>query len=349
LSPLRRNALTYSVAAAILTIVAYPLYTHATKGANVELGGFILVLTDNSDVSVRVTVRYAANYVKKAQESSYTTANLGDDEIHTVVVSLMFTGDILHTPRHVLLLLGGDARVSKEDLSDEFKKWSVPRLSIKYRGVSAVSDVQGFEGRIPMYDKAELQLAGYLTKSVVDSGAGQTMVRIPSLGTAVDAHSATTGDVNEEMKPQIVRVATKNWYTPKDVAYIAEVGRLNAGTQINAARPAVDTAESDRLRWTGKSVVYPEAQLIDGVAQQRSAKELFLAGVMAGLASGLFVEGLTRVRIRRESGLGSTEDSMPSGPEQSEHGVDTAGLIPDEQRNEAERKGHSNGSGEGDP
>src|SRR6266567_6914148 len=116
------------------------------------------------------------------------------------------------------------------------------------------------------------------------------------MGSAAESEVDWGEAINETMQPREVLVAGKRWYLPKTVKYNANVGDLTAGIDVDEARPQIDSGDSTVLRWSGSNVELPQALLSDNASEGLATKELFFAGVLAGLAGGLFVEGLSRLR-----------------------------------------------------
>jgi hypothetical protein len=272
-----------------------------------------MVYVDNPSISAKVRVMYATYYHKLANGSDQGDPNLGDKDIKAVVIDTSLTGGSQNDFHHYLLVLGGDARLTKMDLSEVSSTWRANKISIKYRGVSARVDIQAFELSRPASDASGYgqTLAGYLTTRVVDTGSGRTLIRIPSMGSAAES-AQQLGEINEQLKPQDVWVSGKKWYLPKTVKYMADVGVLTVGTDIDDARPVVDTTDPNRLRWSAKSIDVPQALLSNNVSVQRATQELFAAGIMAGLAGGLLVDGVSRIRLGKRKEREATSDAKPA-------------------------------------
>ena len=300
----------FLIAAAIAAGIAVPLYFTSTKTPEVELSGFAMVYVDNPAVSAKVTILYGTYYKRTKNGSDIGGPTLGSDNITALTISISLSGGSSNSTHHYLLVLGGDARLTRTDLSlgDGLTVHSANGTWIKYRGMSARADIQEFEGTI--FGSSEPQLAGYLTAKVVDTGSGKTFARIPSMGTPVES-AVETGDVNETMKPQEVLVAGKRWYLPKTAKYNAKLGTLTAGIDVDEARPQIDSGDPTVLRWSGSNVEQPQALLSNNISIGRATKQLFFAGVLAGLAGGFLVEGLSRLRL----GEGQTNETSSPGPQ----------------------------------
>jgi hypothetical protein len=60
--------------------------------------------------------------------------------------------------------------------------------------------------------------------------------------------------------------------------------------------------DPNRLDWSGEEVLFSQARISDQVAQQRSQKWIFVAGVLGGIGGGFLVEGLSKIRLGQSDG-----------------------------------------------
>jgi hypothetical protein len=185
------DARAFLLVAVISLAIAYPFYASATEAPDINSDGFVLVLTDDSSVSLKVELAYA-RYVKESKDSSRVTLEEwgepnvgGDDQITSLVLRLSRTGDSDSRPHRYLAIFGGDARLRDVALYEPIKTHSVDQAQVASQTLISESDIQTFEGTIP--DKPKSVLSGDLTWPVMDTAVGKTFVRIPSLGSARDS------------------------------------------------------------------------------------------------------------------------------------------------------------------
>jgi len=161
--------------------------------------------------------------------------------------------------------------------------------------MSSTSDIQAYEGEIPGGDNV-VQLAGALKAPVMDTVAGKTFVRIPSLGSVFESTSWTSGRTNEDVRSNEVFVAGKKWFKPKSVKYVAEIGNLPVEESIDENRPSLNATDPGVLEWSGSDIRYPQARLSNGLDEQKAQKRIFAAGILAGISGSFLVEGIIRMR-----------------------------------------------------
>jgi hypothetical protein len=304
----QQPALPFLVGAVVSLAIAAPFYVSATGAPDVNTRGFVLVLTEDPTISLKVELDYA-RYVENSRDGDFAALKkwghpeVGDDQITSLLFKLSRTSKKDSKPHRYLAIFSGDARLGDVGLYQSIETRSENRAHIDFGTVSSESDIQTYEGSIPdIGDQPEL--SGDLMGHVTDTAAGKTFVRIPSLGSIVEASSWTARDANEaaHFPPgKGILVSGKRWFTPKSVNYVALVGNLPVGKSIDEERPPTDVKHPTEIQWSGSEVLFPQAQLSDNIAEQKSQKRLFLAGVLGGVGGGFLVEGLSRLRRGRRA------------------------------------------------
>jgi hypothetical protein len=293
----------FLVGAVVSFAIAYSFYTSATGAPDVNVKGFVLVLTDDPKISLKVELEYA-RYVKKSTGSSriipeeWGKPNVGDDQIKSLLLTLSRTSKKDSKQHRYLAIFSGDARLRDVALYESIKAQSTDKVRIESRTALSESDIQTYEGTIPDIG-SRVAISGELMKPVADTAAGKTFVRIPSLGSIMDAPFVISETTFEAVDPGQVLVSGKRWFSPKSVNYVAQVGHLQVGKSIDEEQPLRDAKHPNEIQWSGTEVLFPRAQLSDNIAEQEAQKRIFLAGVLAGISGGFLVEGISRLRPRR--------------------------------------------------
>jgi hypothetical protein len=312
--------LLFLLGALVSLAVAYPFYASATGAPDVNLEGFVLVLTDDPAISLRVELHYSHEVRKSRGPSGVTLKewvipHLGDDQIKSLLLKVYRTGKKDSKPHRYLAIFSGDARLRDVALYKPIETRSMDQAHIEFRTVSSESDIQTFEGTMPDTDR-QVELSGDLTRPVTDTAAGKTFVRIPSLGSVLDASHGSWGSANEAIAPREVLVSGERWFSPKSVNYAALVGSLPVGKSIDEERPLVDAKHPDQgppieIQWSGSEMLFPQARLSDNTGEQQAAKRIFLAGILGGIGGSFLVEGLSRLRlVRRQRPKEQTETAQ---------------------------------------
>jgi hypothetical protein len=313
----QRGALPFLVAAAASLAIAYPVYSFAARAPQINTQGFILVLTDDPSTPLEVTVRYATAITRMkdggASLQEWRLVNIGDTPAKVMILQLSLPPKTHATKHRYLIVLGGDARLSDVGIDNGTQTLTLNRATIESRTELATADIQTYEVETTLAEVNKDQvLFGELLAPVDDTGGGTTFVRLPSLGSVRDSFNWSSLG-NESLQPQEVLVSGRRWYKPKSANYIGDFGILLAGKSMQEARPPVDVMDPTELAWSGQEVRIPQARISDQVAQQRSQKMIFIAGVLGGLCGGFLVEGFSKIRLGelrwdRSSGQPKSDD-----------------------------------------
>jgi hypothetical protein len=296
----QRSSLLFLAAAAVSLAIAYPSYSFAARAPEINIHGFILVLTDDPSTPLEVTAQYATAIVPNkdggAGPREVDLVNVGDMTAKKMVLQLSLPPKAHSAKHRYLIVLGGDARLSNVGIDNGTQTLTVNRATIESRTESATADIQTYEVETTLAEiHKDPVLFGELLAPVDDTAGGTTFVRLPSLGSVRDSLSWSTLG-NESLQPQEVLVSGRRWYKPKSAKYIGEFGYLLAGKSMQEARPPLDVTDLTEVAWSGEEVRLPQARISDQVAQQRFQKMIFIAGVLGGLGGGFLVEGLSRIR-----------------------------------------------------
>lgn|SRR5215475_12775042 len=288
-------------ATVISLVIAYPVFASAVNTPKLTSQGFVLVLTDDPTISLNVRLQYASDIIYPNRGSSpvYRSATIpkvGNSEVKGLILELRQTGKQSSSSSHrYLAVFSGDAQLKDAKVDSQITTWSKPQAHINFRTMSSTSDIQAYEGEIPGGDNV-VQLAGALKAPVMDTVAGKTFVRIPSLGSVFESTSWTSGRTNEDVRSNEVFVAGKKWFKPKSVKYVAEIGNLPVEESIDENRPSLNATDPGVLEWSGSDIRYPQARLSNGLDEQKAQKRIFAAGILAGISGSFLVEGIIRMR-----------------------------------------------------
>lgn len=295
-----REASVFLGAALILGGAAYPFYINATRTPEAGPGGSALLLTSGSG-SVKPVMR--TSYLYQSESDGSQVPRLGDDLLNHVQIEVRLAGNhVSPQERRVLLVLTGSARVHLVNPPEGVTVRTAP-AHLEARDYTATDrDAEYIEYTMGV---DPLILEGDLEMSLGDTEAGQTYLTFPSFGWPAD-FDRLDYDEDAPLNPQIpvgqVRVNGLAWFS-SGTSHQVDAGMLNVGKSIASARPAPDADSSKaltHLTWSGQSIIQPQAQIVDVATAQQSSRLNFIAGVLAGLAGGFLVEGISRLRIGKE-------------------------------------------------
>jgi hypothetical protein len=321
--------------APLTAYLAFHLYKISTDPLpTVRTSGSVRIFTTETIDRVDLSASFPdhVGYFSDGALSGYDLDNgLGKPGDHEVL-SLNFQARPDQTINFLVVLLD-DARLVEPRL---FADAGEPNNSLKVRAAESVdySYSNGFEGsaidvqalagsaRAAESGVATAEIVGGLTKPLVATSRTTTAVALPLYcGCALydddlnvvppsPARLLLTDHPHSLSEVEAQLSTAPPWHSPRHFMATINVGALPIKMLPQFLSPA--PIQADRLDWRG-DFVRPRYFLVDQPAQGQADRNLFIAGVLAGVSSGIvteFAAMLIRTRRRAEGlGLGHRHNS----------------------------------------